>query len=56
MGGEYYTSGPLDELTGGHKTKSANTKYHHKEESITRVRDVSDCSSNTVVFIYDFLR
>uniref|UniRef100_A0A674CDB3 Autoimmune regulator n=1 Tax=Salmo trutta TaxID=8032 RepID=A0A674CDB3_SALTR len=48
VGGEYYTSGPLDELTGGHKTKSANTKYHHKEESITRVRDVSDCSSNTV--------
>eukprot|EP00063_Salmo_salar_P020117 XP_013994952.1 PREDICTED: autoimmune regulator isoform X4 [Salmo salar] len=39
VGGEYYTSGPLDELTGGHKTKSANTKYHHKEESITRVRD-----------------
>uniref|UniRef100_A0A8C7ML53 Autoimmune regulator n=1 Tax=Oncorhynchus kisutch TaxID=8019 RepID=A0A8C7ML53_ONCKI len=33
VGGEYYTSGPFDELTGGHKTKSANTKYHHKEES-----------------------
>ncbi|XP_064869966.1 autoimmune regulator [Oncorhynchus nerka] len=39
VGGEYYTSGPFDELTGGHKTKSANTKYHHKEESSTRVRD-----------------
>uniref|UniRef100_A0A8C7VBK6 Autoimmune regulator n=1 Tax=Oncorhynchus mykiss TaxID=8022 RepID=A0A8C7VBK6_ONCMY len=48
VGGEYYTSGPFNELTGGHKTKSANTKYHHKEESSTRVRDVSDCSSNTV--------
>uniref|UniRef100_A0A8C7MLN3 Autoimmune regulator n=1 Tax=Oncorhynchus kisutch TaxID=8019 RepID=A0A8C7MLN3_ONCKI len=32
VGGEYYTSGPFDELTGGHKTKSANTKYHHKED------------------------
>ncbi|XP_070292890.1 autoimmune regulator [Salvelinus sp. IW2-2015] len=39
VGGEYYTSGPLDELTGGLKTKSVNTKYHHKEESSTRVRD-----------------
>ncbi|XP_035655124.1 autoimmune regulator [Oncorhynchus keta] len=39
VGGEYYTSGPFGELTGGHKTKSANTKYHHKEESSTRVRD-----------------
>ncbi|CDQ56306.1 unnamed protein product [Oncorhynchus mykiss] len=56
VGGEYYTSGPFNELTGGHKTKSANTKYHHKEESSTRVRDVSDCSSNTVVFIHYFPR
>uniref|UniRef100_A0A4W5PIR6 Autoimmune regulator n=1 Tax=Hucho hucho TaxID=62062 RepID=A0A4W5PIR6_9TELE len=47
VGGEFYTSGPLDELTGGPKIKSAKTKYHHKEESSTRVRDVSDCSSNT---------
>uniref|UniRef100_A0A8C7VBK9 Autoimmune regulator n=1 Tax=Oncorhynchus mykiss TaxID=8022 RepID=A0A8C7VBK9_ONCMY len=35
VGGEYYTSGPFNELTGGHKTKSANTKYHHKEESMS---------------------
>ncbi|XP_041697288.2 autoimmune regulator [Coregonus clupeaformis] len=45
VGGEYYTSGPLDELTGGHKTKTAKTKYHHKEESSTRAqRNDDECA------------
>lgn len=42
VGGEFYSSGKLDETAGMHKAQTAQNYIHQQGESSTRVMDVCD--------------